>query len=141
MKITDTTTPFHVIDYEGIQYGVCRDFNHVSRYRALRRVTHNPITASDRFVALETTNPFTTHASIHYYEVPPMYENRLDLIAYKLLGDATYGWVIAHFNNIEDGFTVRAGQTLMIPDAVTSLFNKGEILAPISPTMLNLGSE
>ena len=141
MKIQNTTTPYATIPYEGIQYGVCRDYNHISRYRGLRRVTHNPLTQADRFVALETTNPFVTNTEVEYYEVPPVHENRLDLISQKFLGDATYSWVIAQFNHIEDGYTVREGQRIMIPKSITSLFSKGEILAPVSPSMLNLGSE
>jgi hypothetical protein len=68
-------------------------------------------------------------------------ENRLDLIAQKELGSATYSWVIAYFNQIEDGYTVREGQRLVIPESVTALLSKGEILAPIAYTRLNLGEE
>ena len=141
LKIQITTTPYAVIPYEGIQYGVCRDYDHISRYRGLRRVTHNPLTQADRFVALETANPFTTNTEVVYYDVPPSQQDRLDLIAKQFLGDATYGWVIAYFNHIEDGYTVREGQRIMIPKSITDLFSKGEILAPVSPSMLNLGSE
>lgn len=140
MKILNTLTPYKVLEHEGIQYGVCRDFNHISRYRGLRQVVHCPYT-SDRFVALETVNPFTTNTKVNFYDVPAEEENRLDIIAYKTLGDANYAWVIAYFNKISDGFTVAEGTQLMIPESVTSLFNRGEILAPISPTSLNLGEE
>ena len=140
MKVYDTLTPYETIEYSGIQYGVCRDFDHISRYRGLRQVTHDFDTMS-RYVALETTNSFTAHTNVRYYDVPVQEENRLDIIAYKFLGDATYAWVIALFNNIEDGFTVKEGQRLMIPNSITDLFNKGELLAPVSPTMLNLGEE
>ena len=68
-------------------------------------------------------------------------ENRLDLIANTYLGSATYSWVIAYFNQIEDGYTVREGQTLIIPKTITSLFSDGEILAPITALALNLGEE
>ena len=142
MKILNTLEPYKVLDTEGgIQYGVCRDFSHVSRYRGLRQVTHCPDVREDRFVAFETPNPFTTHTYVKYYDVPEFEENRLDLIAYKFLGDATYAWVLAYFNHIEDGFTVKEGQRLMIPNSITDLFNKGEMLAPINPTKLNLGGE
>ena len=55
--------------------------------------------------------------------------------------EATYGWVIAYFNSIEDGYTVREGQRLVLPGSVTALLSKGEILAPITALKLNLGEE
>ena len=140
MKILDTLVPYKEIEYFGIQYGVCRDFDHISRYRGLRQVTHDS-TQPSRFVTLETPNPFSSHAAVKYYDVPAYEENRLDLIAYKFLGSAQYAWVIAFFNNIEDGYTVREGQRIVVPNAITDLFNKGEMLAPVNPTMLNLGEE
>lgn len=148
MKILNTLTPYKTIDTNGgIQYSVCRGYDHISRYRGLRQVVHNPNENPDneydkeRYVALETPNPFTTHLNIRYYDVPAIYENRLDVIADMFLGDSTYSWVLAYFNGITDGFTVKEGTRLMIPNAITDLFNKGEVLAPITPTMLNLGSE
>jgi hypothetical protein len=140
MKILNTTTPYKVLDYEGIDYGVCRDFNHISRYRGLRQIVHCP-SSEERFVALETPNPFTTTANVDFYDVPAHEENRLDIIAYKTLGDATYGWVIAYFNRISDGYSCPEGTRLMIPKSITVLFNKGEILQSVNPTTLNLGSE
>lgn len=136
----DTMIPYTEVSYTGIQYGVCREFNHISRYRTLRQVVHNPYDL-DRFVALETPNIFSSNCEVDFYEVPLSEENRLDLIAYKKLGSAQYGWVIAYFNGIEDGFTVRHGQKIIIPKSITSLFNKGEILAPVNPLQLNLSSE
>lgn len=142
MRWYNTLTPYKVLDNNGgIQYGVCRDFDHISRYRGLRQVVHNPAVTDERFIALETPNPFTTYSEVTYYEVPSIEENRLDVISYKLLGDAQYAWVIAYFNNIEDGFTVKEGQRLAVPSSISTLFNKGELLASVSPTMLNLGSE
>lgn len=136
----DTLKPYYKIPYDGIAYGHCRDFNHISRYQNLRQVTHNA-ESSDRFVALETSNPFKTNCEVVYYEVPAHEENRLDVIAYKTLGSAQYAWVIAQFNSIEDGFTVREGQKLAIPKSISSLFSKGEILASVSALTLNLGTE
>lgn len=136
----DTMIPYTEVSYEGIQYGVCREFNHIARHRTLRQIVHNPYSL-DRFVALETPNPFQTNCEVEYYEVPLVEENRLDLIAKKKLGSAQYGWAIAYFNRIEDGFTVKHGQSLAIPKSITSLFNKGEVLAPVNPLQLNLSSE
>lgn len=139
MNIMNTLIPYATIPYEGIQYGVCREFNHVSRYRNLRRITHNP--DSDRFVTLELVNAFESQTEVYYHTVTEDETNRLDLIAYTELGDATYSWILAYLNNIEDGFTINSGQVLMIPKSFTSLFNKHELLAPINPTSLNLGEE
>lgn len=141
MQFFDTLRPFDILDYKGIQYGVCRDFNHVSRYRRLRQVVHSPADQQDRFVALETPNPFETHAEVVYYKVPATEENRLDIIAYRFLGSANYAWSLAYFNGIEDGYTVHEGQTIMLPRTITQLYNKGECLASVSPLTLNLGTE
>lgn len=139
-KIQNTLVPYEEIPYEGIQYCNCRDYDHISRHRGLRQVIHSP-ESSDRFSALETTNPFSSYCDVIYYDVTANFENRLDLIAYKFLGSPTYAWVISLFNNLEDGFTVREGQRLAIPKSVSSLFSKGELLAPISALQLNLGTE
>lgn len=136
----DLTIPYKIIEHDGIVYSGCKDFNHISRYRNLRQVVHHPDT-TDRYVTLETVNSFVTHTEVKYHEVTTTEENRLDLIAQQELGSATYSWVIAYFNDIEDGYTVREGQRLKIPNSVTALLNKGEILAPISQTKLNLGEE
>ena len=137
----DLTQPYKTIEHEGIVYSVCKEFNHISRYRNLRQVVHLPNSA-DRYVALETPNAFVTNTEIKYHEVTVNEINRLDLIAQQELGSATYSWVIAYFNSIADGYTVMEGQKLKIPSrGVTSLLNTGEILAPIAKTKLNLGEE
>ena len=136
----DTLKPYQIIEHTGIEYTVCRDFNHISRYKGLRQIVHNP-TGYDRFISLETHNPITTNAEFEYYDVPQAEENRLDLIAQKFLGAAQYSWIIAYFNDIPDGFTVAPGQRLRILKNFTSLFNKGELLAPIPAMQLQLGSE
>ena len=141
MKFYDTLIPYKEIEYKGIQYTNCMDFDHISRYKGLRRVIHNPHDQEYRQVTLETPNAFTTHLDVQYYDVPSYEENRLDLIAYKLLGSASYGWVIAYFNGIADGYTVPEGQRLAIPQTISSLFSTGEILASVSPYQLNLGEE
>ena len=140
MEYYNTLTPYHVIPYDGIVYGHCRDFKHISRYRCLRQITHNE-NNEDRFVALETVNPFTTNCEVTYYEVPAYEENRIDVIAYKTLGSAQYAWVIAYFNQLEDGFSVREGMVLAIPKSISALFNNGEMLASVSALQLNLGRE
>ena len=136
----DLTIPYKTLEHEGIAYSVCRDFDHISRYRDLRQVVHCP-NAADRYVTLETVNPFVTHTEVKYHEVTVQEINRLDLIADKELGSATYSWVIAYFNKIEDGYTVREGQRLIMPTSVTALLSSGEVLAPVVATKLNLGEE
>lgn len=93
-------------------------------------------------VVLETVNPFTNvNISFRYHEVLANEENRLDLLAHEYLGSAEYGWVIAYFNDITDGYTVRPGQRIKIPKDITSLMNTGEILQSVTALQLNLGSE
>lgn len=136
----DLTQPYQELEHRGIAYSVCREFDHISRYRTLRQVVHNP-NDLDRYVTLETPNAFTTHTEVIYHDVTVDEENRLDIIAHKYLGSPTYGWVIAYFNGIEDGYTVLERQKLQIPTNVTALFDKGEILEPRTALVLNLGEE
>lgn len=141
MQFYNTLTPYATLQHPTIQYTNCRDFSHISRCKGLRQVVHNSNT-SERLVTLETPNVFTaTNIDVIYYDVPSQEENRLDLIAYKFLGAASYSWVISYFNQIEDGFTVREGQRLRIPTNISSLFKPQELLASISALQLNLGSE
>ena len=139
-KFPDTYNAYKEVERDPIQYTYCVGYNHISRYRGLRQVIHEG-TNSDRFIALETTNPFTTSASMKYYVVPENRENRLDLIAQEQLGSATYSWVIAYVNRIVDGFTVLPGTTLAIPTSISALFENGELLSSHAATKLNLGSE
>lgn len=136
----DLTKAYDDLEYRGIAYSVCREFNHISRYRTLRQVVHNP-NDLDRYVTLETPNAFTTHTEVIYHDVTVNEENRLDIIANQYLGSPTYAWVIAYFNQIEDGYTVYEGQKLMIPTNITALFDNGEILEPRTALVLNLGEE
>lgn len=141
MRLYDTLGHYDLLDHVPIQYTVCRDYPHLCRHRGLRQVVHDPQDEENRFIALETPNPFETHAEVTYYEVPLVHENRLDLIAEKLLGSSQYRWVIAYFNGISDGYTVKEGQVIRCPRNISILFNRGEVLSPISPLQLNLGTE
>lgn len=140
MMIQNTLSPYYEIEHKGIQYTTCRDYSHISRYAGLRQVVHNP-QDEERFIALETANGFSTRSDVVYHDVKAHEENRLDLIAYNYLGSAKYAWVIALFNNIEDGFTIREGQRLTVPKSMSSLFSKNEILAPVPALLLNLSIE
>ena len=140
MRFPDTLEPYDKIDRSDIVYTVCRDFDHISRYKGLRQVIHEG-DKPDRYIALETANSITSSVSVTYYTVTKQYENRLDLISYKLLGSPTYAWVIAYINDIADGFTCPEGMSLAVPVSISSLFNSGEILAAVPATKLNLGTE
>jgi len=137
----NTLIPFKTIEHLGIQYTVARDFPHVSRYKGLRQVIHAPRDMVRRKMTLETMNPLVTRARFQFYDVPLVEENRLDLIAHKFFGNAQYAWLISYFNNIEDGFTVTQGQRIRIIENYTTLFNKGELLAPVPANIMNLGEE
>ena len=140
MVFQDTYNKYQEIERDRIQYTYCVDYQHISRYRALRQVVHQG-QSKDRFIALETVNPFSTSANFSKFTVPAHLENRLDLIAEQKLGSATYAWVIAYVNKIQDGYTVIEGTELLIPNSITNLFEKHELLAPIEVQHLNLGSE
>ena len=141
MQLYDTYTPYEEVPYQGLQYSVCVDYNHISRYKGLRQLIHNPNYIDSRFVSLETPNALQSNINVRFYEVPFSEENRLDLIANKFLGDSTYAWIIAYINEIDDGFTVRAGQRIKIPVSFYDLFNSGELLAAIPALQLNLLTE
>lgn len=136
----DTLKPYKVVPYNPIQYAVCREYKHISRYKGLRQIVYNA-NEPERFIAHETSNPIKSNASYRYYTVPTSEENRLDLIAYKFYGSSSYAWIISYMNNIEDGYTVYEGQKLKIINNFTDLFAKGELLASIPAMSLNLGSE
>lgn len=141
MYIQNTLKPYKKLPHEGIQYTVCRDFDHISRYRNLRQVVQSPYEPY-RMIDLETPNPIIDYnLDFYYHEVEPDEVNRLDLVAYKYLGAATYGWAIAYFNDIEDGESIKVGQKLKIPKSITDLLRSGEILQPIPALQLNLGFE
>lgn len=140
-KFQDTYNEYKEVERDPIQYTYCVEYSHISRYKGLRQVIHQGL-SPDRFVALETTNPLPdTVPEVSYYTVPYHLENRLDLIAEEKLGSATYAWVIAYYNHIQDGFTALEGTQLAIPSSISSLFNKGQILQSITAVKLNLGSE
>lgn len=136
----DTLIPYGIVEHIGIEYTVCRDYSHISRYKGLRQIIHYTEN-NGRFMSLETANPLISNAKFRYYDVTATEENRLDLIAYKFYGSAQYSWIISYFNGIEDGFTVREGQRLKILENFTDLFSKGELLASIPALQLNLGEE
>lgn len=140
MKFPDTYTQYAEVKRDPIQYSYCVDYKHISRYRSLRQVVHQGL-SSDRFIALETVNPIVATKDIRYYTVPANRENRLDLIAQEQLGSATYAWIIAYINKISDGFTALEGTELAIPNSLSTLFEKGQLLSPVSANHLNLGSE
>lgn len=140
MIFPDTYNLYDKVERDRIQYTYCVDFKHISRYRALRQVIHQG-NSDGRYIALETVNSFDTGTAMKRITVTAELENRLDLIAEKELGSATYAWIIAYVNRISDGFTALEGSELLVPNSVSSLFSNGEMLAPISAVKLNLGSE
>ena len=144
MRTQNITTPYDEIEYEGIQYCNCREYNHLCRHRGLRQVVHSPENIENRFISLENPNPyqFTQDSrSVKYHTVTTDEENRLDIIAKQYFGSEKYAWILAYYNNIEDGFTVRAGRKLVMPKDISVLFNNGQLLAPVSALTLNLCEE
>lgn len=140
MKFPTTWGQYKEVERDPIQYTYCVEYDHICRYRGLRQVVHQGL-SEDRYVALETVNTIPDGVDLRYYVVPHKYENRLDLIAQEQLGSATYAWVIAYINKIQDGFTCIEGTKLAIPISISSLFNRGQVLESVTATTLNLGSE
>lgn len=140
-EFRDLTIPYDDVDPKGIEYTVCKDFKHLSRYRRLRQVIHY-LENGRRFVTLETQNGYSYEGiEVEYYTVTSDRENRLDLISNDFYNTASYSWVLSYVNSITDGFTVWEGQVLIIPKTISQLFAHGRILSSIPPTSLNLGTE
>lgn len=141
MFILNTLSPYRKLPDTSIQYTVCREYDHISRNRSLRQVIHNPEDLN-RFIALEVPNPITeSDLQFEYHEVTPDEQDRLDIISYNYYGTASYNWVIAYFNNIEDGYTVHPGQTVRLPRDISSLMTTGNIMQSVTALKLNLGTE
>lgn len=137
----DTTIPYEFVEYNGIEYTTCKDFDHISRYKRLRQVIHY-LSDNNRFLTLETQNVYDyPNLTVEYYSVPLIYENRLDLISYNYYNTPNYSWILSYINEIEDGFTVHEGQVLMIPVNISDLFASNSILSAVSVSALNLGTE
>lgn len=141
MRWYNTLVPYKVVDYNGIQYGVCPSYTSISRYRNLRQINHEYESTTDRWKGIETPNPIKSNVTLTYYRVPPKYENRPDLIANDIYGSPSYAWVICYFNDIEDGVSIPTDTKISVPESIDDLFNKGEVLQSVSPTTLNLGEE
>lgn len=139
----DTTKPYKVVDYHGIEYTTCKEFDHISRYKRLRQVIHYlSDKGTPRYITLELQNHYDyENLAVEYYQVTVDRENRLDLISYDYFGTTAYRWVIAYINNILDGFTCYEGQLLMIPTSIYDLFKDGSVLSSVPVTSLNLGTE
>lgn len=146
----DTLTNYDYVKWDYVQ----NRFSEYEKTNDVYSAKYDPDKAIDRpyavyehanvfheYIALETPNTFTTEMEIDYYEVPTDEENRLDLIAYKLLGSPTRSWIIAYLNKLEDGFSVMAGQKLIVPKSFDKLFDRDEMLAPVAYNMLNLREE
>ena len=137
----DTTCAYKEVDYHGIEYTMCKDYEHISRYRRLRQVIHY-LEGTDRFMTLETQNKYSySGVTYEYYTVTVDRENRLDLISYDYYNTISYAWLIAYVNGISDGYTVYEGRTLIIPTSITDLFGNNRILSPIPVSTLSLGTE
>ena len=137
----DTTRPYKVLDQQGIEYTVCKDYSHISRYKRLRQVIHY-LSNNNRFMSLELQNSYDySNVEAEYYTVPADRINRLDLISYEYFGSASYSWIIAYINGIGDDYTIFEGQTLLIPKSLTQLFTNESVLASTPITSLNLGTE
>lgn len=137
----DTTIPYKKVDYHGIEYTVCKDFGHISRYRKLRQVIHF-LENDKRFISLETQNYYDfKDLDVEYYIVPTDRENRLDLISNDFYGTPEFGWVLAYINGLNDAFTVYEGRMLIVPKNLNNLYGSNEILGSIPATSLNLGTE
>ena len=137
----DTTRPYKELETGGIEYTVCKDYLHISRYRRLRQVIHHNEDGR-RMETLEIQNEYDySNVEVEYYEVFQDRVNRLDLISYDYYGTTSYSWVIAYVNGIQDGYTVFEGQILMIPKNISELFKSGCVLASVPATSIKLGVE
>ena len=137
--VTTTINGILSFDKEGLSYEVSKDglvIKNIKTDNITQTLLNNMIS-----LLKELEKDYPTNVEVKYYEVPQMYENRLDLISNMLYGSPSYSWILSYFNRIEDGFTVKSGQKLVYPKSVTSLFSSGELLQSIPATKLNIGEE
>ena len=109
-----------------------------SRYSKLRTIKQDGIEKAYHEVVNAT--PLVDVSSCQLFKVTGLYINRLDLIADKFYGDASFWWYIAKQNGITNFEVVPADTVLQIPP-YDSLMTDGRVLEPLSYVYLNLGEE
>lgn len=121
-----------------IQYLNPYTYTKPSRYAKLRTIKKEGVDNSYHEVVNAT--PLVDVSDCQLFRVTGNYINRLDLIAEKFYGDASFWWYIAKQNAIPDFDIVPADTVLQIPP-YDSLMSDGRVLEPLSYVYLNLGKE
>ena len=97
-----------------VPYGV----NDLSRYKHI-----DELLLTDGKTIKATLGPIDL--SVYPYDVPETYTvtehdaNRIDIIAFKVYGQASMYWAICYMNNIKDPLNIPAGTVLYIPSKET----------------------
>lgn len=121
-----------------IQYLNPYAYTKPSRYAKLRTIKKEGV--DDSYHEVVNATPLVDVSDCQLFRVTGNYINRLDLIAEKFYGDASFWWYIAKQNAIPDFDVVPADTVLQIPP-YDSLMSEGRVLEPLSYVYLNLGKE
>ena len=101
-------------DFIKAQYIVPYGVNNPSRYKHI-----DDLLLDDDKVIKKTLGPVDLgifpHEGTDFYTVKNYEENRIDIVATKLYGSASYYWVLCYMNNIEDPLKLPAGTVLLVP--------------------------
>jgi len=111
--------------YNTLDYYVKIDSNYLSRYNNTRIINEK----ETNYKIFETYDnaKIVTSDSDKYYKVTHLTENRLDIIAYKIYGNAMYWWILAMANDIIDPFNIPINTLLRIPP-ISSVYDIGSVL-------------
>lgn len=84
----------------------------MSRYQHDDRIVMDD---GEKFIETPDRIVFQRSNKDQLYTVEAGFENRLDLISWKVYGSAMYWWAIAAASGIQDPFTVPVGTVLTVP--------------------------
>lgn len=114
-----------------ITYLKNQEYDKTSRYQVLRLIEDPEESELKPSSYLETQNQRVVRKSDNdqYHIVTHAEVNRLDLIADKYYGDASFWWAIALANEYIDPFIVNEGTMVRIPSMYTLIESRQRILA------------
>lgn len=101
-----------------MRYALPRKYKNISRYNIYRQIIDEQ---NDTYLETVNSTPIDNSSKDIYHEVLMEEENRLDIIADKYYGNASYWWILAMGNDFVDPFYVKAGTIIRIPDFFSTM--------------------
>lgn len=106
-----------------LTYESPRQYKFTSRYTPYRRILDKD--GSNYYHESFNQTSINEGVTDQFFTVTVKQENRLDIIAVKYYGFATYWWIIAMANNVIDPFNIPVGTVLRIPQLSAIYLSKG----------------